>query len=86
MGTQDRRRKDNGVWLAALGVAQLRNLSMTGWPNHYPATHMPVTPHVNTDQPFSGCSHPGGRNQPPIPPDVCAPRRATCLSLDPRAP
>jgi hypothetical protein len=30
MGTQDRRRKDNGVWLAALGVAQLRNLSMTG--------------------------------------------------------
>jgi len=27
---RDCRRKDNGVWLAALGVAQLRNLSMTG--------------------------------------------------------
>jgi hypothetical protein len=29
MGTQGCR-KDNGVWLAAFGVAQLRNLSMTG--------------------------------------------------------
>jgi len=30
MGTQGCRRNDNGVWLAALGIAQLRNLSMTG--------------------------------------------------------
>jgi hypothetical protein len=30
MGTPGCRRKDSGVWLAALGVAQLRNVSMTG--------------------------------------------------------